>query len=215
MKWCEVQTNSAPLSRSSHGVSIIGDKLFMFGGEHEARTPVDNDVHVLELTTGQWSKMVTSGTAPSPRFGHGQCVVGQSLYVFGGRQGTAIDEKLLNDIHMLDTVTGVWTEVSTSGDPPCPRSYHSIITHGQCLYVFGGCPEQGRLADLYQYNTVTHTWFQLRSGPMEGRGGTPLAVVNGHIFVVGGFAGREMSDIHSYNIQDNAWTTQAQVMLNI
>ena len=67
MHWSEVTTNSAPLSRSSHGVSVIGDKLFMFGGEHEARTPVDNDVHVLELTTSQWRKMVTSGTAPSPR----------------------------------------------------------------------------------------------------------------------------------------------------
>ena len=155
--------------------------------------------------------MVTSGTAPSPRFGHGQCVVGQSLYVFGGRQGTAIDEKLLNDMHMLDTVSGVWTEVSTSGDPPCPRSYHSMVAHGQCLYVFGGCPEQGRRADLYQYDTVTRTWSPLRSGPMEGRGGTPLAVVNGHIFVVGGFAGREMSDIHSYNIQDNTWTTLGKV----
>ena len=47
---------------------------------------------------------------------------------------------------------------------------------------------------------------------MEGRGGTPLAVTRaGDIFVVGGFASREMADIHKYSIKEGKWTTMKEV----
>ena len=55
-------------------------------------------------------------------------------------------------------------------------------------------------------------WTKLEAGPMEGRGGTPLAVTKaGDIFVVGGFAGREMADIHKYSIKEGKWTTMNEV----
>ena len=41
MKWSEIKTNF-PVARSSHKISVIGDTLYMFGGEHEARTPIGN-----------------------------------------------------------------------------------------------------------------------------------------------------------------------------
>ena len=131
--------------------------------------------------------------------------------------GTAIDEKLLNDLYVLDTETNHWEQVvgATAGvPPPSPRSFHSTVSWGGSMYVFGGCPDQGRCADLYEFNAETLCWKQLEAGPMEGRGGTPLAVTqDGEIFVVGGFAGREMADIHSYNIKTATWKTHQQVTL--
>ena len=42
MKWTEGKVTSpaggGPGSRSSHGVSVIGDTLYLWGGEHEAST---------------------------------------------------------------------------------------------------------------------------------------------------------------------------------
>ena len=126
--------------------------------------------------------------------------------------GTAIDEKLLNDLYKLDTRTNVWSQVQVSGDVPCARSFHSMVARGSSIFVFGGCPETGRLADLHHYDTETSTWTRLETGPMEGRGGTPLvATPAGDLFVIGGFAGREMADIHKYNIATNKWETMAQV----
>ena len=89
MLWTEKEVKSSPVSRSSHGVSIVGDTVYMFGGEHEARTPVANDLHSLDLSqaTLEWRKVAVTGDVPSARFGHGQCSVGPFLYVFGGRQG--------------------------------------------------------------------------------------------------------------------------------
>ena len=45
------------------------------------------------------------------RFGHCQGAVGKSIFVFGGRMGTSIDEKLLDDLWMFDTDAKTWTEV--------------------------------------------------------------------------------------------------------
>ena len=204
----------SPVSRSSHGVSIVDNTVYMFGGEHEARTPVANDLHSLDLSqaTLEWRKVAVTGDVPSARFGHGQCSVGPFLYVFGGRQGTAIDEKLLNDLYKFDTRTNVWSQVHVSGDVPCARSFHSMVARGSSIFVFGGCPETGRLADLHHYDTETSTWTRLETGPMEGRGGTPLvATPAGDLFVIGGFAGREMGDIHKYNISTNKWETMKEV----
>ena len=58
--------------RSSHGVSVIGDTLYMWGGEHEARTPVDTGMWALDLEEEEgaamaWRRLDTRGDPPSPR----------------------------------------------------------------------------------------------------------------------------------------------------
>ena len=76
MKWTECTVSSPcpgvlPLSRSSHGVSIIGDRLFMFGGEHEARSPVEAVMWCLDLRSDglnmEWRALEAEGEAPSAR----------------------------------------------------------------------------------------------------------------------------------------------------
>ena len=149
------------------------------------------------------------------RFGHGQCTVDGNVYVFGGRAGTTVDEKLMADLHKWDPTTATWSQVVVQGGcAPCPRSFHTMVAPegGKCLYVFGGCPQKGRLNDLHKFDTETGVWTQLKTGPMEERGGTPVAATpTGYIYVVGGFAGkscdgREMADIHVYDVQKDTWT---------
>ena len=222
MKWreCPVtnQNGNGPVSRSSHGVSIIGDTLYLWGGEHVARTPVDTNIWALDLSeegSMEWRNVSCQGEPPSPRFGHSQCAMGGNVYVFGGRAGTAIDEQLMDDLHKWDPQTATWSVVPTrGGSAPCPRSYHSMVAPpaSTCFYVFGGCSQQGRLADLHRFDTETGVWTQLHTGPMEGRGGTPVvATSTGHIYIVGGFAGREMADVHAYSLQTNTWTRCEQL----
>ena len=68
------------------------------------------------------------------------------------------------------------------------------------------------LLNLGRFDTETGVWTELATGPMEGRGGTPVvATPSGLIYVVGGFAGREMADIHVYSVDTDTWTTCDQV----
>ena len=162
----------------------------------------------------EWRLVEAKGDIPSARFGHSMCAVGSSLFMFGGREGTAIDEKLLNDLYKFDCETSTWSLVTCSGSVPCPRSFQSMVaTTSGLLFVFGGCPATGRLADLHQLDTKTGLWSRLPSGEMEGRGGTPLALAQdgSALYVVGGFAGREMSDVHRFDIASRTWSKEDQV----
>ena len=63
--WSEVKAPKVPLARSSHGVSVVGDTLFMFGGEHSARDPIGTEVHSLDLAaeSPQWTEVAVQGSA--------------------------------------------------------------------------------------------------------------------------------------------------------
>ena len=55
----------------------------VFGGLSDSA--VYNDVHVLSLSTGYWSRAATSGHSPSPRYGHSATMIAANLMlVFGG-----------------------------------------------------------------------------------------------------------------------------------
>ena len=57
--------------RSSHDLCSIGRKVFLFGGENIARTPIDSKIHVLDLDAlvYEWEEIpVISGTPPVSRF---------------------------------------------------------------------------------------------------------------------------------------------------
>ncbi len=49
--WQEVAAEDI-LQRSSHIVSVISDRAYIFGGELRPREPKDNDVHVVKLGEG-------------------------------------------------------------------------------------------------------------------------------------------------------------------
>ena len=214
--WTELNPSNPPLERSSHGVSIVGDTLYMFGGEHSARHPVNDTLYALDLgKPGQsWREVKVTGNPPVPRFGHAQAVLGDCIYIFGGRMGVAIDEKLLNDLFMFNTVTGVWSQVNQAGPLPSPRSFHKMVSAGGKLYVFGGCPAEGRLADLHAYDPATETWAALETSQMEGRGGAGLLVdpQGSALYVLGGFAGREMKDVHRYGLGEGKWSKMSEEM---
>ena len=48
--WVEVKgAAGVPSTRSSHGISVIGNRVYLYGGEHEARTPIDSKVYIFDF----------------------------------------------------------------------------------------------------------------------------------------------------------------------
>jgi len=221
--WKQVALNASkpgPISRSSHAISSIGNKVFLLGGEHVARTPIDSTVYEFTADRDTWDVVeVVSGEAPSHRIAHGQAVIGSKIYVFGGRQGIHMDEKPLNDLHCFDTSTRVWSGSIPyiSGEPPSARSFHKMVSVGDMLYVFGGCAADGRQKDIHSFNTLTGVWAALeKSLDIAGRGGPSFAAVNtgtivdgttsDSLMVTAGFSGQENNDMHMYNIASDSWS---------
>lgn len=210
-------THGVPCTRSSHGLSMIcgGKKLVLYGGEHVARTPIEDHealwvADCIDNDDWQWKCVTTpttTKTTPPSRVAHAQAAVGDTVYIFGGRAGITMQEQAMNDLWKFEG--DEWTEVTTTGDaPPSKRSFHKMVANHGNLFVFGGCGEEGRLNDLYKLDLTTLTWHSLgKSSLLRGRGGANLISLPSEkedkVAIVGGFAGEETNDGHVY--EGSAW----------
>lgn len=68
--------------------------MVVFGGHDGTRHLAD--AHVFDFETLLWSSLPTEGTPPLPRDSHVSVVHDNSMYVFGGSTGSA-----MNDLHKL------------------------------------------------------------------------------------------------------------------
>ncbi|TPX61221.1 hypothetical protein PhCBS80983_g01306 [Powellomyces hirtus] len=231
----------APLGRSSHSANVVGDKLMVFGGEQKPREPIDARLHVFDLASKTWTAIIdATSDAPSPRVGHGTATLRDKIFLFGGRGGAEM--RPFNDLYEFDAVAKKWSRVNQTGDVPPARSYfstaaskasfarvyHLCIGYSSIIkllrlrrfqdhvYLFGGCPAEGRLNDLYRFDPKTTVWTQLPShNSISPRGGAGLAYLNGRIYLHGGFNGQELNDLWAFDIASNSWqeltTTDAVV----
>ncbi|XP_057614049.1 host cell factor 2 isoform X3 [Chionomys nivalis] len=125
MSWSKPETKgTVPLPRSLHTASVIGNKMYIFGGwvPHKGENPENspNDCEwrctssfsYLNLDTAEWITLVSDSqedkknSRPRPRAGHCAVAVGTRLYFWSGRDGY---KKALNsqvcckDLWYLDT----------------------------------------------------------------------------------------------------------------
>ncbi|KAK4492913.1 hypothetical protein RD792_000240 [Penstemon davidsonii] len=201
-KWVKLnQKGNGPGARSSHAIAVVGQKVYAFGGEFTPRVPVDNHLYVFDLTDQTWSVAHATGDIPPPRVGVTMASIGDTIYVFGGRDST---HKELNEFYAFDTSSNKWTLLPTG---PPHRSYHSMTSDDKRVYVYGGCGNEGRLKDLWAYNIGTKEWveFPLPGESCKPRGGPGLASVLGKIWVVYGFSGDELDDVHCFDPSEGKW----------
>jgi len=209
------QAGDVPLGRSSHSMVTAheGGKevVVLFGGEQEPRHPIDNAVHVLDVASHRWTRIVSlddnANSAPVARVGHAAASVGHRVFVFGGRTGVDQVESTLGDMWEFDVRTSRWHKIEVDGIPSA-RSYHSMASHGHKIYMFGGCGSDGRLNDLFVFDAKEEKWEELKSssGKNPGiRGGPALYATADKVYVFGGFCGNEMGDFWAYDLHAKKW----------
>jgi N-acetylneuraminic acid mutarotase len=117
-----------------------------------------------------------------------------------------------DELYSFDTDLGEWTQHKKASDLaewPEKRSYHSMVSVADQLFVFGGCGEVDRLNNLWQFDTCNKHWKKLPSPDSQElvpRGGCALVYLNNALWVFGGFCGRELNDIASFDLVTQIWT---------
>lgn len=208
------------LPRSSHEITYINGKVYLFGGENIPRTPIDSNVFALDVSNlgNGWNKVDVRNkdavSIPCARLAHAQAAAGNDLYIYGGRLGVDMNDIALPDMYVFNTETLEWKGpiVFATSDSPEPRSFHKMISVNNKLYLFGGCGADGRLNDFWEYEIASNTWTKLPSSPLIcGRGGPSMTASsdNKRIFIATGFSGNENNDIHVYDIETKTWTQLA------
>lgn len=118
----------------------------------------------------------------------------------------------------FDPRTSTWSLISPSDAEankyPAARSYHCTTNDGKdTLYVHAGCPEKGRLSDLWAFGLSSRKWTELTPAPNPPRGGTSIAFIDGKLYRMNGFDGttEQGGSLDIYSPEKNAWMSHAFV----
>ncbi|KAI6683248.1 hypothetical protein NL676_029161 [Syzygium grande] len=148
-----------PEARQGHSAALVGKRLFIFGGYGKSPDDDDevyyNDLFILNTDTLMWKELNTTGEMPRPRAGCLTVTFGKIQFVFGGYTE---DQKLNDDLYMLDVESAIWSKVTTAGDGPSPRFSMAAgcldPVRSGVLALVGGC--NGSLValdDIYYLHT--------------------------------------------------------------
>lgn len=196
-------------------------------------------MHIITLPSGSVSSSdyksvparpeTAGGSVPEKRVGHTASVIGERIFVFGGRGGAEMKPLQENGrVWVYDTRLDVWSFLDPlPGTPfPAPRSFHASVAIERpqpgdmksvgvdqatelpaigtiaenaktdeeqggygTLFIHAGCPETGRTGDFWGFDVRSRTWKEFPTAPGKPRGGAALAVSKQRIYRYGGFNG--------------------------
>ncbi|KAI8990492.1 hypothetical protein BD414DRAFT_413960 [Trametes punicea] len=125
-----------PSRRSEHSCVAYQDQLIIFGGTDGKHHY--NDIWAFDTRSRTWSEFSCAGHIPAPRAGHGTALVGDVVYVFGGR---GVDGANIGQLAAFRISDQRWYTFHNMGLEPAPRSGHAMIAVGSRVYVLGGVSE--------------------------------------------------------------------------
>lgn len=122
----------------------------------------------------------TTGREPHPLVGATTTILGDKLYVFGGRVLSRSRPQLSSDLHELDLIRRHWTKIDATGDIPPPRYFHSVCALGDNkLVCYGGMSPAP-------------------SSPKDTAGNGAAGQEQSEVVV--------MSDVHIFDVPSRSWT---------
>ncbi|KNE67565.1 hypothetical protein AMAG_19637 [Allomyces macrogynus ATCC 38327] len=155
--WTMLATTTAPSNRTDSAYASVGTTLFLFGGLSPSGE-VLSDLWALDLTTEQWTQVTAFGTAPGARRHAAMTAVnGTKLALFGGTDG---NRNPTSKLHVLDTTTRTWTQVSPSGDvaPPAAERVGAVTLDEKRVLYTGGVGAGGSLNSTWVWKMHTNQW---------------------------------------------------------
>jgi len=227
-RWTEVskppldspELDDWPYQRYGHTVVAKGSTCYLFGGRNDENAC--NLLFTFCTKTHTWSRPEVEGEIPGERDGHSATIVGDHMFVFGGYEENY--ERFGQDVYRLDLNTFTWKLMSSYGEVPVHRDFHTATSVGGMMVIYGGrsSHEAGQLhhlgTDYYSnkvafYNTSTSTWLcpEIRNCPLPSgrRSHSALSLDNGNLLIFGGYNGRtkeHKNDLWLLNTDTWTWS---------
>eukprot|EP01138_Halocafeteria_seosinensis_P005603 gb/GECG01005726.1/.p1 GENE.gb/GECG01005726.1/~~gb/GECG01005726.1/.p1 ORF type:complete len:459 (+),score=61.89 gb/GECG01005726.1/:1-1377(+) len=191
----DVDVPDMPLPRYRFAAAATGDNVYVIGGWNEDPLIPLNTVHVYNIPTKSWSD------GPNITYNRGDMaasVIDGKIYVVGGF-GDFYDLSVTGSLlEMYDPQQGSWKVHSSM---PTQRGDVGSTAYGGCLFAVGGWNNNpapgsaGYTAAVERFcPDDTPEWTKLPDMPFP-RGDKAVNVFNGHLMVVGGETGGDVSSI--------------------
>ncbi|KAF7718443.1 Kelch motif containing protein [Penicillium ucsense] len=212
--------SEGPGPRVGHASLLVGNAFIVFGGDTKINETdaLDDTLYLLNTSSRQWSRAIPPGPRPSGRYGHTLNILGSKLYVFGGQvEGFFFNDLIAFDLNQLQNPTNKWellVQNSHEGGPPegeipPARTNHTLVSHNDRLYLFGGTNGVKWFNDVWTFDPRANSWTELDCvgfipTPREGHA---AALVNDVMYVFGGRTdeGIDLGDLSAFRITSRRW----------
>ena len=176
------------------GAAVVNGKIYAVGN------PFDSFVRIYDPVTNAW----TMGAAmPTSRRGSVVVAAGGKVYAIGGCDANFNG---FGTVEVYDPTGNTW---APRAPMPTPRGFAVGACVDGLIYVIGGRDDAATGWDAWRtvevYNPVTDAWTsKARMSTM--RVGAGVAVVNGKMYVIGGFNGSQyLASVEEYDPLANSW----------
>ena len=190
LTWDQVAAGTAAAGtlfagRSSHTLEVIGDALYLLGGEDGANR--FDDIWTSADRGVTWRQEATTPRYPARRE-HSSAVLGGTLYVIAGSESSGA----VYDIWESTDLGATWTQttaVPTFGTLGNIARHASVVVANR-VYVIGGLQGTSDVNSVWRSDTdnvVNQDWTQVAMGTrFSGRRNHSAVVLDGAIYVIGG-----------------------------
>ncbi|XP_068012485.1 kelch-like protein 33 [Melanerpes formicivorus] len=118
-----------------------------------------------------------------PRFRHAVAVVGNTLYILGGKHYYGVHDTLAS-VYRYQPMEDAWERLASMS---CGRSYFAAAALGEFIYALGGSSGEQDCTDTVEcYDLANDTWRRCQPLPMALCGHAACAL-DGALYVSGGF----------------------------
>ena len=192
-EWTEGAEIPTARRRGSGGVAVYGDKIYWVGGLQNGH--IDGWVPWLDAFDPATETWTILADAPRERDHFSAAVIGDSLYVAGGRktgfEGSLFD-KTVAEVDAYDFADGTWSTATNL--LPTERAGATTVGVGNELIIIGGESSIPDFAhpETEAFNVTTGKWRTL-DALIEGRHGMGAVFYNGAIYIAAGAGKRGSS----------------------
>nr|XP_033796769.1 kelch-like protein 9 isoform X3 [Geotrypetes seraphini]XP_033796770.1 kelch-like protein 9 isoform X3 [Geotrypetes seraphini] len=174
--WKVLKPMDAP--RYQHGVAVIGNFLYVVGGQSNYDTKGKTAVDSTFRYDPRFNKWIQVASLNEKRtFFHLSALKGY-LYAVGGRNMTGE----IASVECYNPASNEWTFVSPMSEP---HYGHSGTIHGDYMYITGGITHDTFQNQLICYDPVGDSWCQ-KADMVTVRGLHCMCTIGDYLYVIGG-----------------------------
>ena len=205
------------LPRFDHTISVCNGRAFIFGGQISEQEVAGNEIHIVKLPIDQANAQdapeyqivpalsegggeASEGDVPKPRSGQAAEVIGDKIYVYGGRGNDGKPLEETGRVWCFNTAALRWTSIDPVDSASCPpaRYAHSVASSKKPVPQ----PEtgSGTIKDSIQAAVKKLPELVSKAEPMKAPHGT--------LIVVSGLDDNEklLEDAWAFDVATAKWT---------
>jgi N-acetylneuraminic acid mutarotase len=198
-----------PTGRWELSTCVVDGKIYAIGGAG----PVYQALRTVEAYDPATDTWTTKSEMPTARQGLSTSVVNGKIYAIGGGASSSASYtsvETFSTVEAYDPASDTWTAKS---DMPTARVCHHANVVGGKIYIIGGSDastpdNRSHVRTVEVYDPTTDTWTQ--EGEMPGSRAAGFgSVVDGKIYVIGGYGGSQRVD--EYDPSTDTWATKSEM----